>query len=285
MNKLLSLFIIIVLTSSCSNHDYDDDIGLSAVAFNTVGLYHSIPDNSASPVDKLFDDCIPMQFITPQGKTMKYRILTPVQTSETECFPLVIYLHSFGNRGTDNANQMKFPLDYFVYNRNSFPAYYLFPQCPEDAYWSLAERPSTFIPSEMEIAPEKSYIEEALMMLIEELASTQRIDTSRIYILGFSMGGIGTLDLIARHTDTFAASVSFCGTGNPLRFTKDTKTPLRLYHNQDDPTIPVAGSRVIYKRFNDLELEVQYFEKSKGGHTISATNSSDMLDWLFKHHL
>lgn len=285
MNKLLSLLIIIILVSSCSDDDYDDGIELSAVAFNTVGLYHSIPDNSAAPVDKLFDDCIAMQFITPQGKTMKYRILTPVQASETECYPLVIYLHSLGFRGTDNANHMKYPIDYFVNYHNRFPAYYLFPQCPEDAYWSLAERPSTFIPSKMEIAPEKSYIEEALMILIEELASTQKIDTSRIYIVGFSMGGIGMLDLIARHPDTFAAAVSFCATCNPLRFTKDTTTALRLYHNQDDPIIPVAGSREIYKRFNDLELEVQYFEKSKGGHTISGTDDSDMLNWLFKHHL
>lgn len=65
------------------------------------------------------------------------------------------------------------------------------------------------------------------------------IDSNRIYIVGHSMGGIGTLDMIASHLGIFAAALSFCGSINPQRFTSDHEVPLMMLHNTDDRVIPV----------------------------------------------
>lgn len=285
MHRILYIFTLLLIATSCTDDDPTDaDVQLCVEAFNTAGIQYSSYDSSAAPVEAQYKNCIPMQFTKPQNISFKYRILLPLKASNTNNYPLVIYLHGFGSRGYDNAKHMEYPVDYFIAYSKHFPAYYLFPQCPEDAYWSLEKRPTSFIPSEMEIEPESSYMGDALMTLIAELSESQKIDTNRIYLIGFSMGAISTLDLIVRHPQTFAAAISFCGTINPQRLTDNIKTSLRLYHSKDDGIITVLGSRNAYQRLYELGVDVAYFESSNDGHSIFATKNPEILTWLFSQN-
>ena len=37
------------------------------------------------------------------------------------------------------------------------------------------------------------------------------VDTQRVYIIGLSMGAMGTYDLVVRYPEIFAAAVPICG--------------------------------------------------------------------------
>ncbi|MGM9803960.1 MAG: alpha/beta hydrolase-fold protein [Muribaculaceae bacterium] len=285
MYRVLKLCIALLVFSSCSDEEYTDDAAFSLMR---TGLSWSEPDKNASSVSKEYSSTQPMIFHITSNLSFKYRIYIPTnsQTDKTK-FPLIIYLHGLDARGTDNSKQMNYAASYFLNFNNQFPAFVIYPQCPTDAYWGLAERPTDFHPEKMLLTPEKSYMSAGLLRLIAESQSVYQIDKERIYIVGHSMGGIGTLDMIASHPDVFAAAISFCGTINPMRFTTNHEVPLMLYHNIDDNIIPVEGSIYTFQRLSWLNNEVIYSEGKSGGHICwsEAVKNTQLLSWLFSHTL
>src|SRR5690606_34978999 len=77
------------------------------------------------------------QFISPTGDTLDYRIIFPENYPTDKDYPLVLFLHGAGERGSDNEKQLTHGADLFLAeeNRKKFPAIVVFPQCPEDKYW------------------------------------------------------------------------------------------------------------------------------------------------------
>ena len=50
--------------------------------------------------------------------------------------------------------------------------------------------------------------------LVSSFIEEGKVDTSRVYIAGLSMGGMGTYEMVQRHPDTFAAAIAICGAGS-----------------------------------------------------------------------
>ena len=77
-------------------------------------------------------------FVNENSDTLLYQLLTPLSGQETKRFPLVLFLHGAGERGSDNAKQLMHGASLFLHeeNRKTFPAYVVFPQCPEEDYWA-----------------------------------------------------------------------------------------------------------------------------------------------------
>ena len=159
------------------------------------------------------------RYITAQQDTMPYRFLQPEQLKEGKKYPLVLFLHGAGERGNDNESQLRNGGTVFTNpaNRDKYPCFVLFPQCPEGAYWSLEKRPdqgykntANPLPKEVPITKHLRLVKE----LLDETLATYPIDPKRVYIMGISMGAIATLDMVYRFPDTFAKAVSICGATN-----------------------------------------------------------------------
>jgi hypothetical protein len=100
----------------------------------------------------------------------------------------------------------------------------------------------------------------------DTLADVRRryqIDEDRIYLTGSSTGGGAALWMALTRPDIWAAVAPVCAApipgseelaGNALNF------PVRLFHGDQDPLVPVAGSRQWQKRFLDLGVNVEYME-------------------------
>src|SRR5687768_15353959 len=146
---------------------------------------------------------------TGKNGTMPYRLLKPVNPGVKEVYPLIIFLHGSGERGTDNEAQITHITDLVLDSkyRGKYPCYVLAPQCPKREMW--AEHNSDGSIRKEPTAPMTLVIE-----LIDKIMKEFPVDPSRIYVTGVSMGGFGTWDLLARFPNKFAAAVPVCGGGD-----------------------------------------------------------------------
>ena len=136
------------------------------------------------------------------GDTLSYRMLFPDANRQRK-YPLVIFLHGSGERGSDNDAQLKWGVTNFATDQNmiAHPAIVIAPQCPEHQTWS------NFTRDKMTLIAAPGNPMRLLIGLIRQLETTMPVDTNRIYITGLSMGGYGTYDALERYPHLFAAAV------------------------------------------------------------------------------
>ena len=211
-----------------------------------------------------------------------YRLLEPVHATPDTRYPLVLFLHGSGERGTDNESQLANGGSLFTNPiiEEKFPAFVLFPQCKEKT-WTEKPDPRNFMPGAP--VPPESMTEKALMNLLREVIREYPVDTSRIYVMGISMGGIAAYDLVCRHPDVFAAAIPICGAINPDRLADAKDVKFMIFHGSDDEEVPSIASRTAYRTLNSLGADVDYIEFTGVGHECwtDAFNFPDMLPWLF----
>jgi predicted peptidase len=258
MKKIASLLLLIIISGSCYTQDLSD--------------YEK----------HIFKTALP------------YRLLRPVQQDSTKKYPLVIFLHGAFEKGTDNELQLNIGGRFFLRpnNRQQFPSYVLFPQCPQDDSWAYFETTLDSLTGQVKkwdfpFKRKPTNVTQQLFSLIDSLRNDPLIDTSKIYIAGLSQGGMGVLDMIARKPDLFAAGISMCGAGDvtTTKFFKD-KVSLWLFHGDKDDVVPVEFSRKYYGRLKDSKRSVRYNEYAGVMHPswVNAFAEPELLSWLFSQY-
>lgn len=221
--------------------------------------------------------------VSADGDSLRYRYLEPENRSENRKYPLVIFLHGAGERGNDNIKQLMHGSQMFLnpVNQEKYPAYVIFPQCPEEQYWAFNKRPDSFLnlKAEEEITP----ILKAVKELIDVYLTNPSVDRSRIYIMGLSMGGMATFDIVSRFPEIFAAAIPICGIADTERVTKAKDVNWRIYHGDADNIVPVECSRKAYTALKEAKANVEYFEFPGCNHASwnPAFNQPDFMKWLF----
>src|SRR4030095_14388480 len=78
------------------------------------------------------------EYTSSNGKILPYRILYPEQYDKSKKYPLILFLHGAGERGSDNEKQLVHGATLFIAdsNRKKFPCIVVFPQCPTDSSWT-----------------------------------------------------------------------------------------------------------------------------------------------------
>lgn len=117
-------------------------------------------------------------------------------------WPMVLFLHGRGERGSDLKLVTKHGLPKLAEAGRELPFLLIAPQCPLDTRW----------PFELD----------ALRALLKHAIKLYKVDTQRLYLTGLSMGGFGSWHLAAAAPRAFAAVVPICGgttdgTGFPER--------------------------------------------------------------------
>ncbi|WP_321334368.1 prolyl oligopeptidase family serine peptidase [uncultured Bacteroides sp.] len=225
-------------------------------------------------------------FISSAGDSLNYRLLRPEVLKSGKKYPVVLFLHGSGERGNDNEKQLTHGCRMFQnpVNREKYPAFVLCPQCPLTGYWGYSSRPVSFLPSEMPASTEElTPVFRSVKELLDTYLAMPQVDKSRIYIIGLSMGGMGTYDLVCRFPEIFAAAVPICGTVNPLRLKSAKNVSFRIFHGDSDDVVPVEGSREAYKALKACGAKVEYIEFPGCNHGSwnPAFNYPDFMSWLF----
>ena len=256
-------------------------------ADSRVGV--AVLDPRKQAIDKLL---VPQTFKASNGTSLPYRLMTPEPLSKGKDngkYPLVIFLHGAGERGTDNRNQLVHGAQMWMnpQTRHDYPCFVLIPQCPWEAFWAYKTWPASFMPESMPLTPEMPKAYEALKELIDSCIAMPHVDASRIYLMGLSMGAMCTYDLCCRFPQLFAAAVPICGTVNPARIISSDgieKIAFSLYHGDADETVPVEGSRKAYCALKEKGTNVRLKEFPGCGHGSwnPAFTEPDLFPWLFK---
>lgn len=224
-------------------------------------------------------------FANQKGDSLKYRMLYP-DANNMRKFPLVIFLHGSGERGSDNEAQLKWGVQAFATDENmmAHPALVVAPQCPQNLGWSNFSRTKVTAEARLLAAPSKPM--ELLIGLIKQLIKTMPVDTNRIYITGLSMGGFGTFDAIERYPGLFAAAVPVCGGGDITKAPDIAKLPLWIYHGAEDPSVDVQYSIDMVNALTKAGAHPGYTQYPESGHFswLGAYSDKLMLEWLFRQH-
>jgi predicted peptidase len=222
---------------------------------------------------------------------LPYRILYPLNFDSTHVYPLLIFLHGAGHKGTDNEIQLNIGGRFFLRddNRQNFPAIVVFPQCPVTDAWAYFDNT---IDSVTGLAKDWNFpfrnkpatITGVLKSLIDSLRLKPFADTSRIYIGGLSQGGMGVLDMIARYPNLFAAAFPMCGAGKESTAKNFAKqVAVWLFHGDKDDVVPARFSRNYYERLQKLGADVKYTEYPGVFHNcwVNVFAEKDLLSWIF----
>ncbi|MFY9609623.1 MAG: prolyl oligopeptidase family serine peptidase [Blastocatellia bacterium] len=241
---------------------------ITAASFGgiTVGItLGQTPKPSPVPEIDLFEA---KTFKSAGGVTLPYRLFVPKNYNAKKGYPLVLWLHGFGGRGTDNLMQMS-------YNNGSGAAAWVKAEIQ-------AKNPCIVI------APQGPGLWSALWLsgvyeLIESLQKTFSIEANRLYVAGWSAGGMGTWALVAEHPDNFAAAVPLSSSGDVRNAPKLTKLPIWAFHGDKDPEVNVAGSRRMVEAIKQAGGHPKYTEYAGAGHTIvqQVFSEPDLMPWVF----
>ena len=187
---------------------------------------------AASKIAHLFKSEI---FRDGGGNAIPYRFYEPSQQiNPGKKLPVVLYLHGEDERGTDNEMQLIktecasiwVESDHLAKN----PVFVLVPQIPKGSDWNSEPNYSN-----------------VLSLLKQFVANHSNIDSGRIYIVGFSMGGTGVWNMILKNPELFAAAMPISGNadaflGNSSAFEALKNFPVLAVHSIDDPISPVSGT-------------------------------------------
>lgn len=175
------------------------------------------------------------------GDTLNYRMLYPDYDTLRK-YPLVIFLHGAGERGSDNEAQLKWGVMNFATDKMMIehPAIVIAPQCLLNQTWSNIKRSPNSTAMELQSTPSKPM--QLLIELIKQTITQFPVDTNRIYITGLSMGGFGTFDAVERYPTLFAAALPVCGGGDISKAISIAHIPMWIVHGAEDAAVNTANS-------------------------------------------
>jgi len=110
-----------------------------------------------------------------------------------EKLPLIIFLHGSSRRGREPERVKANGLPPLLDKRDDFDFIVASPQALAKHPWQNCWQPDD------------------LILLLDHLLATHRVDPERVYLTGLSMGGYGTWACIAKHGKRFAAAAPICG--------------------------------------------------------------------------
>jgi predicted peptidase len=212
---------------------------------------------------------------------LPFRLLSPPSSTEGGKYPLVLILHGSGGIGTDNVSQLgafarAWALDAI---RARFPAFIAVPQTAErTAVYSGGEHDAS------RVSTGTPWLD-ATLALVDTLVQTRAIDASRIYVLGFSMGGSATWNALVRRPGLFAAAMPVSGVPPERRKASLLSgTPILIVHGDADPENPVAADRAMYDALFRAGARTTRFREYRGlDHRVLPEFMTDTTwrSWLF----
>lgn len=287
---LMILLVPIVTVTSCKK-DTDDQ---PAPGTGTPGTKPPVTNPPpANPYNNVVETKAPIQkpiTVNVNSNIGGYQQALPyLYDSTTKRYPLLVFVHGIGELG-DGSTQLYnaanvgvaslirnklFPANFKVNNTN-YSFIVISPQIKKWDYNTVAKD---------------------INDMINYAISKYRIDTTKMYVSGLSMGGGYTWDYAGKYASRLAAIAPICGASGPndakAKVMATANLPVWAFHNNDDGTVTPANSIGYVNKINSYNPAV----KAKltlwptGGHDAWSKalnpaykeNNMNVYEWMLQY--
>ena len=226
-------------------------------------------------------------FVAEDGTTLVYRLYIPYDYDPSKKYPVLTYMHGAGERGNDNSNNLNHMMTQLFTMENSplWDSIVLVPQCPNGQQW--VDTPWADGGYRVKDVPMSNEIK-AVFEILDMVKETLKTDENRYYLMGLSMGGFATWDMIMRRPEMFAAAVPICGGGDYTQAHLLVNMPIYTLHDKKDAEVPMTGTKEMVVALETLGSTVIHYEELSGyGHNVwgYAASKPEIWFWLFEQNL
>ena len=224
--------------------------------------------------------------ITVAGEIYKYEVYLPEQWSHAQKWPVILFLHGSGERGSDGIDETQVGLPAALRaHPERWPFIVVMPQVPYNhRHWT-----------------DPDLMRMALAALDAEIKEF-RGDRDRVYLTGLSLGGYGVWEIAKSYPGRFAAVVPVCGgifwSYAPSRWKVAAvlpgeyarsigRTPIWIFHGADDPVVVPKQAELMYQAMKAAGGDVRYWKYAGWKHNVweKAYAEPEVPQWLLRHHL
>ena len=195
----------------------------------------------------------------------KYAVYVPPTYSDKKAHPAILFLHGVGEQGTDGKRQLDVGLAPAIKaNPDAWDFIAIFPQKPpQGATWMDHEK--------------------LILEIVEKTAREYKIDETRLYVTGLSLGGVGTWGLLSKYPNMFAAAAPICGAGDPSS-ARRIKVPTWIFHGEKDKIIPLAKAKDMADGMKNGGTEPKLTIYPDAGHNIwdKAYRDEKLGEWFLQ---
>jgi len=232
------------------------------------------------------------------GSVMPYRLFVPDGYKRSKSYPLVVFLHGGGERGTDNEKTLTANQGGTIWampkEQARHPAFVLVPQARDkwDGGFGLTRGPDNKL-SLARVFETTDDLKTAHSLLMKVLDEVQNIDRKRLYVIGLSQGGFGAWNWNIAYPKLFAAMVAIAGGADPAAVKVLKDKPVWAFHAASDPVIPVSYGRNTIEalkaaggqpRYTEYDAST-YFYPMAHFSWVPAFQDTAMRDWLYSQSL
>ena len=174
---------------------------------------------------------------TAAGASMGYAVSIPKGYSPGRPVPLVLVLHSGGERfphyGREFMKMLAQPA------LTAWGAIMIAPDCPTGSWTDAAA-------------------EQAVVALVQHAQQAYTIDRRRVLVTGFSMGGRGTWFLASRHADLFTAAIPMAASTGGAPLSQLGTIPTYIIHSRDDEVVAFGPEEQTAKELAAMGRPVRF---------------------------
>ena len=190
----------------------------------------------------------------------------PGYDSLTVDLPVVIFLHGKSLCGRDLNQVLQYGTLDAIKRGRQIPALVIAPQNPGE-WWR----------------PKK------VNDILEWVLTRYNGDPNRVYVLGMSLGGYGTLDFVGAYPDKVAAAIGLCGGSTQDNFEGMSQLPLWIVHGTRDNRVGISRSRRVVEGIQQTGdaslLRYDWMEGKNHSDLARFFYMKETYDWLFSHRL
>lgn len=180
-------------------------------------------------------------------KKINYVIRMPENFVDTKKYPVVIYIHGAGSRGSD-IDLLKNHTFFKETEERLKDVVAVAPQCYENSWFTIFEQ---------------------LLQFIKHIIKKKYVDKKKVYLVGASMGAYTTWQLAMSRPELFAAIIPICGGGMYWNASRLIDMDIWAFHGDQDPTVFCEESKKMVDAINN-----------KGGHAkLTIYNGCEHDSW------
>lgn len=220
------------------------------------------------------------------GIVMKFDMYVPEGFDKNKEYPLVMFLHGDGGNGLTPEN-IRIGGEAVIARRailEGEDCIVIVPAAP--SRWLSVPNDKKVVYPYLDYAMEDATAERPLILaetLLDECIGSSFVDDDRVYLLGYSRGTMGSLYLLSKTPEKFAAVVVCCGASDVDSAYKYREVPLWMFMGDADELVDYEREKAVFDAYALAGGEGTFTRCYGAGHGLTSFLNTEegIIEWLF----